>query len=87
MQEIWTQTLSIIFGGAILALLTFVSALMWNLRKQWILDHAWQKEAQRTLMNYGDKFEAIMLKLNGIDSRVTAVEHPAYYRGVKRRAK
>lgn len=85
MQEFWAQTSAIIFGGAILALLTFVAALMWNLRRDWILDHAWQKEAQKTLEAFGKRFEDhgnqfadLLVKLGGMDTRLTNIEHPIY---------
>lgn len=83
MDQFFLGTLEIIFGGAVLGLLTFVAALLWNLRKEWILDHVWQKEAQKTLFEYGEKFKQIMLKFEGIDSRLTDIEHPSFYRGGK----
>ena len=83
MHDFWVGTLEIFFGGAALALLSFICLLMWNLRKEWILDHAWQKIAQETLEAHAKKFEEgnklfsdIMYRLNSYDGRFTNLEHP-----------
>lgn len=86
MNEVANQIISIVVGGAILALLTFIAALTWNIRKIWIQDHEWQKMAAKTLEDHRVKFdesnktfESVMLKISGLDTRMAVVEHPRYF--------
>lgn len=83
MSQILNEAIAIIIGGAILGLLTFIAAQTWNIRKVWILDHKWQQEAADTLRAHNLKFEEsnknhelVMMKIGGLDGRVTAMEHP-----------
>lgn len=85
MHDIIFQIVAIVISGAILGLSGFGAKMLWDLREQWILDHAWQKTAQDTLLKFGSKFddhntkfETVMIKLNGLDGRITSVEHPLY---------
>lgn len=85
MHDLAFQIIAMIIGGAVLGIGGFILVLLWNLRAEWILDHAWQKTAQSQLVAFGDRFdkhgkqfEEMMLKLNGLDGRLTNLEHPIY---------
>lgn len=72
------ETISIILGGTVLGVGGFSLKLMWDFRRDWILDQEWREIAQKTLLTHTDDLKNITLKIHGLDTRITNIEHPVY---------